>query len=148
MSSYWNNGNVVEIPLENGKYAYGVVVNFPLIAFSNLYFDKPQVNFSGVFDDFAFKLWVMKNAIGKRHWHVVGNIEISIESPVFYKVDMISKCFSHYHESLETESSLEQCIGLECAAVWEAEHIEERLLAKSVGKESIWEESLRAENRV
>ena len=148
MSRNWQIGNVVEIPLENRTYSYGVVVEEPLIAFSNLYFNEPQSSFEKLFEEPVFKIWVMKYAIGKRHWNVVGNVKVNIEIPVFYKLDFITKKYSLYFESMEKESSLEECIGLECAAVWDPEHVQERLLAISLGKESIWEKSLRAENKV
>ena len=86
-----------------------------------------------------------------RNWqvgNVVGNITANIEFPVFYQFDQISKSFSHYFKLVENKASLEECIGLECVAVWNPEHVEERLLAVSLGKDSIWETSLRAENQL
>ena len=38
MSKNWQSGNIVEIPLENDSYTYGVVIDFPIIAFSSLFF--------------------------------------------------------------------------------------------------------------
>ena len=147
MSRNWKPGNIVEIPLKNGIYAYGVIIEPPLIAFSTLYFSEPQTEFDTLFNELSFKIWVMKHAISKRHWKVVGHIDVDIEKPVFYKFDLIPKRYSHYFDDQEVESSLDECIGLECAAVWDPEHVEERLFAVNLGKESIWEKSLRAENR-
>ena len=93
----------------------------------------------------------MKYAIGKKHWPVIGNVELDSDlekQPAFYMFNIISKKFSHYTNSIETEAGLEQCKGLECAAVWDPKHIESRLIDLKNGIPNIWEESLKAENKV
>ena len=100
-----------------------------------------------LFTDIAFRVWVMKYAIGKNYWHVIGHVNLNSElkkEPVFYKYDLISKKYSHYINSIETSASREQCIGLENAAVWDPEHIESRLIDLKNGNENVWGESLKA----
>ena len=41
-----------------------------------------------------------------------------------------------------TKATREQCEGLECAAVWEAEHVEDRLRDYFDGKPNTWVEQL------
>ena len=47
--------------------------------------------------------------------------------PYFFKQDVISKNVYIYRNGMEIAASAEDCLGLECAAVWSAEHIESRL---------------------
>ncbi|GAB3536006.1 hypothetical protein [Photobacterium alginatilyticum] len=144
-------GKVVQISLSNGKFSYGLVLPEPLVAFSENSYDVPQSDFSEVFGGKLFKIWVMKDALGKNGWSKVGCIEanqIELSEPKFYKFDLISKQFSIYTNGNEIPATKEDCIELECAAVWSKEHVEERLLALSEGRESKWVRSLSAESRV
>ena len=144
-------GKVVQIPLLNGKFSYGLILSDPLVAFSENPYDVPQSDFDKVFGGKLFKIWVMKDALGNNGWSKVGSIEINLielSEPKFYKFDLISKQFSIYINGNEMPATKEECIELECAAVWSKEHVEERLLALSEGRESKWVSSLSAESWV
>ncbi|WP_206748432.1 hypothetical protein, partial [Vibrio splendidus] len=144
-------GKVVQISLSNGKLSYGLVLSEPLVAFSENSYDVPQSDFSEIFGGKLFKIWVMKDALGKNGWSKVGCIEanqIELSEPEFYKFDLISKRFSIYTNGNEIPATKEDCLELECAVVWSKDHVEERLLALSEGRESKWVSSLSAESRV
>ncbi len=93
----------------------------------------------------------MKYAIGIKGWSVVGQIILTPkieDTPKFYKYDQISKRFYHYVDCVnDILVTREDCIGLECAAVWDPHHIAERLLDEKLGRPSKWGEHMKAENR-
>ncbi|PMN64866.1 hypothetical protein BCT27_24830 [Enterovibrio norvegicus] len=151
MTKIFERGKVVQISLSNGKFGYGLVLSDPLVAFSENSYAVPQNDYSKVFDGKLFRIWVMKSAFGKNGWPKVGTVELNqaeLSEPKFYKFDVISKQFSIYSNGNEIAATKEDCIGLECAAVWSKEHVEERLLAMSEGRDSKWVSSLSAELRV
>ena len=92
----------------------------------------------------------MNSALGKKGWPIVGNINLSEELmavPTFYIYDQIGKSFSIYSDSKEIPATKEECLDLECAAVWSLEHVESRLADLYSWKNNIWVESLHASNR-
>ncbi|WP_051118424.1 hypothetical protein [Vibrio campbellii] len=93
----------------------------------------------------------MKNALGRNGWVKVGKINnhpMLNQTHQFDKFDLISKKFSIYSDGNETPATREECLGLECAAVWGKSHVEDRLLAKSQGEQCVWTTSLSAATRV
>ncbi|EKO3866064.1 hypothetical protein QNE33_004655 [Vibrio alginolyticus] len=151
MRKNFDIGKVVEIKLENGLYCYAMVIGEPLVAFSEHFFEEPQSDFDAMFDDSTFCIWVMKNALGGYGWVKVGQINhhpMLNQTHKFYKFDLISKKFSIYSDGIETPATREECLELECAAVWEKSHVEDRLLAKSQGEQCVWTTSLSAATRV
>ncbi|MBX2869546.1 MAG: immunity 26/phosphotriesterase HocA family protein [Acidiferrobacterales bacterium] len=148
----WEAGNVVEIALTDGTFSYAVVVPPSLLAFSRLNFTKQQEVSTQLFAEVSFTIGVMDYAIGDRHWPLVGHIELTNElkkKHTFYAFDLIGKKFRHVDGSFCTlrEATLAQCIDLECAAVWDPEHVESRLLDEKNGRSNIWVESMRAESQ-
>lgn len=146
--SYWTPGNVILISLNDGKYAYGRVVGFPLMAFYSLHSDEVLPIEEIIKSDVIFKIWVMKYAIGKHHWKVLGNIalEDELKTPVeFYIWDCIAEKFNIYQDDgKEQLVTLEECDDLECAAVWDPEHVESRLADHFAGRENEEVYSLKA----
>ena len=70
------------------------------------------------------------------------------EEPFFYKQDAITGRLTLYHSSLaqtnwERTASLAECEALESAAVWEPDHVEDRLRDHYAGRPNRWVESLR-----
>lgn len=152
----WEPGNVYSIPLEDGEFAFGIVIKDPLMAFfdcklNNIppleYFKRSKI---------LFKIWVMKYALTKRtsKWKLIGQIDLTeelSEIPTFYKFDLIDKEFSTYHSEdgivIENPVTREECFDLECAAVWGPEHVEERLNDYFAGRENITVKMFSAKNR-
>ena len=147
----WEPGNVVEIELDDGSFSYGVIIEEPLVAFiGETFANRPEIA-PKLFGNVAFQLWVMNSAIGKKGWPVVGHVqldELSIPEANFYRYDVVSKKFYHYVDCTnDIPSNRDGCIGLECAAVWRKDHVEDRLQANKSGQECQWEISLRAQNK-
>ena len=141
-------GSVIAIPLPDGTCGYGRVLRDPLVAFYDLQsthiLPMQDVMAAGV----AFTLFVMKRALMSGRWPVIGDAPLTPElqeKPLFFKRDMISGALSIYRASTgkETRATREECRSVECAAVWDPEHIVERLQDHFAGQANKWTESMR-----
>lgn len=149
-------GDLLLIDIGSGRHAYAQVAAEPLVIF-----------FEGAFDEdiaidripslsVAFRLWVANHAITKGTWPVIGSRPLqpeNAEEPLFYKQDTISGRLSLYHSDFaatnyERPASLEECQNLECAAVWEPEHVADRLNDHTAHRPNRWVESLRIDTTV
>ena len=147
----WTPGNVVAVPLADGTYGFGVVITPSLMSFFDVRKKSPDMPVEIGKANILFSLWVMDYAIGKKHWDVIGSIEVPNDIdkyPWFYKFDVISKKYSLTKDgSDERAATLEDCKNLECAAVWDPEHIVSRLTDHFGGRENVWVNQLKAENQ-
>ncbi len=152
MAKNWDPGNIVRIDLGSDRVAFGMVIEFPLVAF----FDKVTNSDETIEIEeighlpIAFKIWVMKFAIGKNGWKRIGSRPLNeeeSESPWFYKFDRIAKKFSIVRGHEEKKATKDECLDLECAAVWDPEHVVSRLNDHFDGKPNKWVESLSAKNK-
>lgn len=145
-------GQIVKIPLFNGSYSLGIVLKEPLVSF----FDKILKDEDDVVSidnmPVAFTLMVMNDAVTSGRWVVVGNSTIPERLkavPKFCKQDQVSGALSIYHEIPDLAPHYErpalpgECADLEAAAVWEAEHVEDRLRDHFSGTPNKWVEQLR-----
>ena len=57
--------------------------------------------------------------------------------------DVITKEFSIYHQGNILPATYEEIKNLECAAVWEPEHVEDRLRDYFSGVPNVWVEDLK-----
>ncbi|WP_018970406.1 Imm26 family immunity protein [Rubritalea marina] len=142
----WDSGNIVEIALPSGGLTYAMVVDSPRVAFFDRKFDSRPAIREIADTSIAFQIWVMKYAIGKRHWSVIGATEVPpavLSADRFFKQDSISGEFSIYEGAgHESPASYSDVVELECAAVWDPEHIESRLDDHYAGVENMWVRSL------
>jgi hypothetical protein len=142
-------GDVVSVPLRDGKLGYGRVLHDPLIAFYRLRSSKILPVREVVTKDILFIIFVMNYAITDGIWPVAGHVplrpELQVE-PLFFKKDPISGKLTIYRDRTGEEfpATREQCRDLECAAVWEPEHVVDRLEDHFAGRPNHWVESLRA----
>jgi hypothetical protein len=95
-----------------------------------------------------FRLWVMRSAYGSGRWLRVGNAPVPGEllRPVGrFMYDMISKQLGITTDGGASRrvASAAECEPLECAAVWSAEHVEDRLRDHYAGAPNKWLVSLR-----
>lgn len=148
-------GDIVRIDLGQGGHSYGQVADEPLLVFFDAVFTEAPPPEQAVKLPVLFRIWVNNDAVQKGVWAVVGNRPLATENavePYFYKQDAISGALSVYHSSYvdtgwERPASEAECEGLECAAVWEAEHVEDRLRDHFAGRPNAWLESLRIEKK-
>jgi len=140
-------GDVLVIDLGDGTFGYGRVLDEPLIAFYNLRTEVPFPVEEVVVASIAFVVYVMNYAVTEGIWPIIGREPIPGElltEPLFFKKDPISGKLTIYKDSTgeSTPATREQCEGLECAVVWESEHIEDRLRDYFSGKPNKWVTSL------
>lgn len=139
-------GDFVRIRLDNDSACFARVLADPLIAFYDMRaVDSPTVEELESLP-ILFKIWVMNNAITSGRWPVIGHLPLDAslrQSVNFFKQDPISKKVYIYRDDQEYPASKEDCNGMECAAVWSAEHVEDRLRDHYAGVANKWVESLR-----
>lgn len=123
-------GNVHQIPLPNGKYAYGRVLKDASIAIYKEISNSPNMIPST--EDYAFIVGVYRDVLTSGEWPIVGRrpFENAEEAwpPPNCIIDSISGEYSVYYKGEIRPGSKEECEDLEVAAVWEAEHIIDRIM--------------------
>ncbi len=135
-------GDFIRVVLPDGGLVFGRILRDPLIAFYDMKTDSTpsldEIESAGV----LFKIWVMNKAVSSGRWSVIGNKELRpdlLVEPRFFKQDPISKKFYiHGSKTADEPVSPEECVGLERAAVWSAEHVEDRLMDHFNGVECRW----------
>ena len=127
-------GSVLKIDLGGGYHGYGRILEKASYAFYDIRTtDELQIS-EIISHRILFIVAVYNYAVNSGRWLKIGK-PINLESnllvlPNKYIQDVINpKEFSIYEPNSGVISSAkkEDCIGLEVAAVWEAEHVEERL---------------------
>ena len=139
-------GDVVAIKLEDGSFCFGVVLEEPLMAFYD-YNSKelPELN-AIVAKQVLFKVWVMNSAVESGRWEVIGSASLTPELaaiPKFFKQSPLNKKLTIYFKGEETPCTKDECQNLERAAVWDPEHVEDRLRDYYAGVPNQWVESLK-----
>jgi Immunity protein 26 len=146
-------GKIVKIDLGNSEAALGLVLTEPLIAFYDKQFGYEEVCPKYVSDlPILFTLMVMNHAVISGRWTIVGESDIPDNlkvPPKFCKEDLVSGEKSIYQEipelapHYERPATPDECDGLEAAAVWEAQHVEDRLRDHFAGVPNKWVQQLR-----
>jgi hypothetical protein len=140
-------GDVVLIDLGDGASAFARVLEEPLMAFYGARYEgAPRLN-ETVVAPVIFKVCVMNHAVTSGRWRVVGHVPLTedlLDPPVFFKQDPVTGLLSTTTDgSDESPASLEEVVNLERAAVWDPEHVEDRLRDHFAGRTNKWVESLR-----
>ncbi len=143
-------GAIVKIKIDHEFQTYARILNNASYAFYdcrtkndikdlNLIASKPIL----------FILSVYKSAITKGRWLKIGTLPLEEKLKslplTFIQDDLNPNIFQIYDPNTgEFRKALkEECLDLECASVWEAEHVEERLRDHYDGKPNVWVEQLR-----
>jgi hypothetical protein len=144
-------GNLLRIPLAGNRSAYAQVSISPLIIFFDATFAEqpPLADIPSL--PVAFRIWVMKHAVASGLWPVIGHQPLTPENsvePYFWKQDRISGQLSLHHSSFassnwERRATLAECEGLERAAVWDPEHVIDRLEDHFSHRPNKWMDSLK-----
>lgn len=134
-------GDFFAVPLPDGDYAFGRILN-DAMAFYDLK-SKEIVDIEEILKaNIIFKVWVTDYVITSGLYPIIGHKPLTEEEKnplVFAKRDVLSGQYYKYIEGgTMIPSSKEDLIGLELAAVWDHDHIEERLTSYFRGEESIF----------
>lgn len=144
----WTRGAVVAVPLGDGSLTYAQMLDAPEYAFFDSRTSEELPAVEVVTRPVLFRLWVMGSAHSTGRWPKVGvaPVPVALQEPVRrYNQDPlrpqdIRLTFDGCDGPL---GSLADCDGLECAAVWDAEHVEDRLRSHYSGVPCQWTLSLR-----
>lgn len=144
-------GDIVLIPLGDRGHSYAHVSTNPCIIFYDGIFESELSVDEIVQLPELFNLSVNDRALEGGEWAVIGRYELreeQLKRPYRYKQDMISGELSLYHSDFsstdyERPATLDECKGLECAAVWNPDHVVERIKDFYDGKPNKWAEQLK-----
>ena len=133
-------GTFLRIPLGDGTFAYGRQLEQPYKAFYNYRTSIP----SDDLDTIEKKPVLFRQTVrvlDSDKWEVIGirNLEGEVTEPVVrfhQEIGDYRKCTIFDSLGNERLATPEECIGLERQAVWDAHHIEERLLDTFEGRPS------------
>jgi hypothetical protein len=148
-------GDILRVSLGDGRHAYAQVANEPLIVFFDGAFTEDLALRDVAQLPVLFRVWVHNDAIKKGLWTVLGHQPLTAANavePYFYKQDAISGAVSIYHSAFadtgwERPASIAECDGLECAAVWDPNHIIDRLRDHYAGLPNRWLEDMKIDRR-
>lgn len=139
-------GDFMEIKLKEGVYCFARVLREPYFAFYDACSEDTQEVEELAARTVMFKLAVMNRALGSGRWRVIGHrpLEEELQLPIkTFRQDAISRKLYVYVDGQERPATREECEGLERAAVWDPEHVEDRLRDHYAGVPNKWTESLK-----
>lgn len=94
-----------------------------------------------------FRVAVHKSAWSLGRWSKVGKVEVPVSLltpvPTFIQDALDPSMFQLYIGGNIRPAKRSECEGLECCAVWEPEHAEQRLRDHLAGVPNVWVEQLR-----
>lgn len=124
-------GDVFEIPLPNGKFAYGRVYDDAGVGIYRFSSDTPNNPPLGL-RDFLFHVGMYEDILSEGEWSIVGRDEYregeSRFPPPSYIKDPITNTYSIYHKGEIWPAAESEIRGLEETAVWDSHHITERIM--------------------
>jgi hypothetical protein len=131
-------GSFWRIPLPDGSFGYGRVLEWHFDAFYNYRTTEPDADL----DRIASKLILFRIMVRypyPKSWELIGwrEIEERLTQPVVQfhmEVGPLRRCWIFDSLGNEREASPEECIGIEPATVWEPHGVEKRLLDAFMGR--------------
>ncbi|WP_158553223.1 Imm26 family immunity protein [Mesorhizobium denitrificans] len=141
-------GDVFIVPITDTQHCYAVALNHPLFGFFDVLSDTEHSVSSIDRYDVLFAVWVMDYAVKKGRWRKLGHTEKfkgCFEGTRFFKQDTINGRLTSYCDTDGSEFpiSYNEAIGLEAAAVWDPEHVEQRLRDHFAGVPNKWVEIMK-----
>jgi immunity protein 26 of polymorphic toxin system len=144
-------GSFVRIALADGSFGYGRLLESPYAAFYRYRTTEPDSDL----DEIALKPILFKTAV--RHlaldsWELIGwrALEEHLCQPLVRFTQALGdfrRCTIFDTAGNERAAEPQECVGLERAAVWEQEAIEERLLDGLLGRPNADEERMKVRLR-
>jgi hypothetical protein len=143
-------GAIVKIELGDGYHSYARILDKANYAFYNLRTNEEISDLNYIISkQILFIIAVYDDVVTKGRWLKIGKlpIEDSLQILPYKYIQDKQKpgSFELYNSNTgkSEPASKEECKGLECAAVWEANHIEERIRDHFAGRPNIWVEKMR-----
>ncbi len=124
-------GDVFQISLPNGKYAYGRVYKDASVGIYRQVTDEPRQPPIGS-RDFLFYVGLYQDVLKSGKWPIIGHDKFenseSAWPPPYCIKDILSGEYEIYHKGAIKKSTAEDCRDLEEAAVWDSPHIVDRIM--------------------
>lgn len=140
-------GGILKIPLDNGWHTYGQMIGDAEVAFFDAKTEQELSISEIVSRPILFRAAVFSYAITKFIWEKIGKAPLSealqTPQPYFIQDPLNPKKFEIYLAGDIRPATKEECQGLERCAVWEPEHIVERINDYYKGIPNKWVESLK-----
>jgi hypothetical protein len=139
-------GAVVKIPFNGKWFTYGQILDDAEVVIFDARTDCELSMDEITNQPIICRVAVSNHAITKGRWLKVGKYPISEELkkpiPKYIQDILQPDRFEIYCDGMIRPSTREECIGLERAAVWEPEHVEERIRDHYSGKQNRWTDIL------
>lgn len=138
----FKQGDVFEINLSNNSKGFGIVLinNW---GFFNLFLHTDEtLRLDEIFSsEMPLRLWVSDFVLKKGLWRIIGNVEISEEHKsqeyFFKQAPITGQVWRTLTGAEEWPITIEECKDLEVAAVYDPEHVIERLEFLKSGEEDL-----------
>lgn len=142
-------GDVLEIEID-GLYAYAQVTTDPFVVFFDSLTAGRKDTDEAVELPVAFTICVHNADIRSGRWKRIGKgrlTQVRLDKPYTFRQDQLTGRLYLHHDSFastgwERPATLSECRGLEAAAVWDAQHVEDRLRDHFRGDENPWQKAL------
>ncbi|HEV8427555.1 MAG TPA: immunity 26/phosphotriesterase HocA family protein [Pyrinomonadaceae bacterium] len=124
-------GDVFQIPLPDGGFAYGRVYDDASVGIYSRVSDQPLQPPIGS-RSFLFIVGLYSDILENGQWRIIGHDAFGADEstwpPPYFVRDVISGEYQIYHKGLLTPAESHEVVGLEEAAVYDANHIIDRIL--------------------
>lgn len=130
-------GDVFQIPLPDGRYAYGRVYKDASVGIYSAITDEPSQPPIGS-RDLLFTVGLYSDILEKGLWKIIAHDSFGSDEspwpPPYFVRDLISGDYQIYHKGLFRPAGPEEIEGLEEAAVYDSEHIVGRILLETASR--------------
>ncbi|WP_224367683.1 Imm26 family immunity protein [Hyalangium versicolor] len=131
-------GTFLRIPLGDGSFGYGRVLEAPYSAFYDFRTTEPDTDL-GRISPHAILFRIAVRHASQQRWKHIGwrNLESHMAQPIVAFTQDIGdfrRCVIFDTAGNERVAQPQECVGIEPAVVWEQRHVEERLLDTLMGR--------------
>ncbi|HXR61376.1 MAG TPA: hypothetical protein VN732_08625 [Solirubrobacterales bacterium] len=139
----WKPGTLLRRSLPDGFTYYARLLEAPFAAFYAERTPEPVEDPRQIVEaPVLFTVPVHKSLLGEGGWEPVAALpaDPSLRPPLLFRQDILepSSCTIVDPEGNEREATPEECEGLEAEAVWEPEHVDDRLMDHFAGRPNPW----------
>jgi len=139
-------GTIVLIDLGDGYHAYARELHHPFVAIYDTRTIEPMEPDQIISQPFLFILAVFDKAFIR--WQKVGYVplipnELAVPDRFIQDVVNPGDCRIVDVDGWEHPATIEECIGLEAAAIWDSDEVEDRIRDHYAGRKNVWLESLK-----
>jgi hypothetical protein len=139
-------GDILKIELGDGAHTYARVLPEAGFAIYDARTTEELPTMETIERPILFYVAVMHHAVKEKRWSVVGHktLEAGLQSPPRFIQDALNKKrFEIYEHGTIRPATRQECLGLEREAVWQPEHVEERIRDHYAGRPNKWVELLK-----